>query len=61
MGMCRGFLTQEQRWCQPVPDPQNDGSGRVNLWVTQVDPFFKCIFFPCVFFFFLLSKSILLC
>ena len=41
MGMGRGFSIWEQRWYQPVPDPQNDGSGRVTPRVTRVDPFFK--------------------
>ena len=46
------FRTREQRWCQPIPNPQNDRSGRVNLRVTRVDPFSKEFIFPHVFAFF---------
>ena len=70
----QGFLTQEQKQCQLVPDLRNGGLGQVIPWVTQVTPlFFKETFFLlflafCSFFSFLLFiffcwlfYSILLC
>ena len=49
--MGRGFSTQGQRWCQPIPDPQNDGLGQPASHTGR--PVFKGIFF-----FFLLFLSL---
>ena len=60
LGMGRGFLTQEQRQCKPIPDPQNGRQGWVNPGVIWVDPFFKGFFFfflVFLLFFFLAKKS----
>jgi hypothetical protein len=55
MGMGGGFSTREQRWCQPIPDSQNDGLGQL---VFQSIFFFPRVF--ALFFFVWLFESIIM-